>query len=77
MKGTEPIKTKYKMSYCQEHKGRLMGYVHPYHTDEYPIVFKYSHYLDLLTDASGPEQVSPHFETVSRTRRIILGITLN
>ena len=45
------------------------GYQHPYHTDENPLVFKYNDYMKYLYQAVGPEQVSPHYETLSRSRR--------
>lgn len=32
----------------------------------------YQNYLKTLTEAVGPEQVSPHYESLSRSRRIII-----
>ena len=45
------------------------GYVHPYHTEQNPLVFNYYGYLKTLYEAVGPEQVSPHYESFSRSRR--------
>jgi hypothetical protein len=50
------------------------GYVHPYHCDKYPIAFSHFHYMKTLFEAVGPEHVSPHYETLSRSRRGILFI---
>ena len=52
------------------------GYVHPYHTDRYPIHFSYLHYMKTLWEAVGPEQVSPHYETLSRSRRGLIFLFL-
>ena len=46
-----------------------VGYVHPYHTDGSPIYTSNMYYLKNLFKAVGPEQVSPHYETLSRSRR--------
>lgn len=48
------------------------GYVHPYHSEKYPLVFSYYGYLKTLFEAVGPEQVSPHYESLSRSRRGLL-----
>ena len=45
------------------------GYVHPYHTEANPLVFSQYYYLKTLFEAVGPEQVSPHYESLSRSRR--------
>ena len=45
------------------------GYQHPYHTAEHPISFSYYYYMKTLFEAVGPEQVSPHYESLSRSRR--------
>jgi hypothetical protein len=45
------------------------GYQHPYHTDAHPISFNYFYYMKTLFAAVGPEQVSPHYESLSRSRR--------
>lgn len=50
------------------------GYVHPYHSDKYPLVFSHFHYMKTLFEAVGPEQVSPHYESLSRSRRGLLFI---
>lgn len=46
-----------------------VGYVHPYHCDGFPIYMSNLYYLKTLMQATGPEQVSPHYETLSRSRR--------
>jgi hypothetical protein len=48
------------------------GYVHPYHSDKYPIMFSHFHHMKTLFEAVGPEQVSPHYESLSRSRRGLL-----
>lgn len=45
------------------------GYVHPYHTEKNPLVFTHYNYMKTLFEAVGPEQVSPHYESLSRSRR--------
>lgn len=50
------------------------GYVHPYHSEKYPLVFSYLHYMRTLMEGVGPEQVSPHYESLSRSRRGLLFI---
>lgn len=45
------------------------GYVHPYHSDGSPIYMSNMYYMKTLFQAVGPEQVSPHYETLSRSRR--------
>lgn len=46
-----------------------IGYVHPYHCDGSPIYMSNLYYLKNLFKAVGPEQVSPHYESLSRSRR--------
>lgn len=46
-----------------------VGYVHPYHTENSPIFMSNVYFLKNLFQAVGPEQVSPHYETLSRSRR--------
>lgn len=46
-----------------------VGYVHPYHTEGAPLYMSNMYYLKNLFQAVGPEQVSPHFESLSRSRR--------
>jgi hypothetical protein len=50
------------------------GYVHPYHSDKYPLIFSHFHYMKTLFEAVGPEQVSPHYESLSRSRKGLLFI---
>ena len=45
------------------------GYTHPYHTQQNPLVFSHYNYMRTLFEAVGPEQVSPHYESLSRSRR--------
>lgn len=51
-----------------------VGYVHPYHATNSPVFMSNSQYLNLLMTAVGPEQVSPHYETLTRSRRGLLFI---
>jgi hypothetical protein len=46
-----------------------VGYVHPYHCDGSPLYMSNMYYLKTLFQATGPEQVSPHYETLTRSRR--------
>jgi len=48
------------------------GYVHPYHSDGSPIYLSNAYYMRQLFQAVGPEQVSPHYESLSRSRRGLL-----
>lgn len=50
-------------------KNMKVGYVHPYHTEGSPMYMSNMYYLKNLHVAVGPEQVSPHYETLSRSRR--------
>ena len=52
------------------------GFEHPYHSVDHPINLTYRHYLKTLYSAVGPEQVSPHYETLSRSRRGVIFIAL-
>jgi len=45
------------------------GYVHPYHTTGAPIYMTTMYFMKNLMAATGPEQVSPHYESLSRSRR--------
>ena len=45
------------------------GYVHPYHTTANPLIYGNMEYMKLLYDAVGPEQVSPHYESLSKSRK--------
>jgi len=49
-----------------------VGYVHPYHAEESPIYMSSSYVVNLIQKAAGPEQVSPHYESLSRSRRGLL-----
>jgi hypothetical protein len=63
-------KAEYGRGYYQQHlKNMKQGYVHPYHSDKYPLVFSHFNYMKTLFEAVGPEQVSPHYESLSRSRR--------
>jgi hypothetical protein len=52
------------------------GYVHPYHTETNPLVYSHYNYMKTLFEAVGPEQVSPHYESLSRSRRGLIFIFL-
>lgn len=49
-----------------------VGYVHPYHTEGSPIFLSNLYFMKTLFNAVGPEQVSPHYETLSRSRRGVI-----
>jgi len=63
------VKTYGKGYYTDKLKGMKSGYVHPYHTETNPLIFGQMEYMKLLYDAVGPEQVSPHYESLSKSRR--------
>ena len=66
----EPNDPKYKKMYYQDKITSMgKGYVHPYHTEKNPLVFTHYNYMKTLFEAVGPEQVSPHYESLSRSRR--------
>lgn len=46
-----------------------VGYVHPYHAEEAPIYMSSNYVVNLIFKLAGPEQVSPHYESLSRSRR--------
>ena len=50
------------------------GYKHPYHTEQNPLFFSHYGYLKSLFEAVGPEQVSTHYESLSRSRRGVIFI---
>ena len=52
------------------------GYKHPYHSADAPISFSYYYYMKTLFEAVGPEQVSPHYESLSRSRRGLIFLFL-
>lgn len=59
--------------YQRRYKSLKKGYTHPYHSKEHPLSFSsVSHGWSMLSDMVGPEQVSPHFESLSRSRRGLL-----
>jgi hypothetical protein len=64
-------KKEYGDAYYNESRMANMkvGYVHPYHTDGAPLYMSNMYYLKNLFQAVGPEQVSPHYESLSRSRR--------
>ena len=61
----------YGSGYIQKHNRRMKkGYSHPYHSKEHPLTFSSAMQgFRLLADWTGPEQVSPHYESLSRSRR--------
>jgi len=52
------------------------GYVHPYHSEGSPLYMSNMYYMKTLFQAVGPEQVSPHYETLSRSRRGLIFFAL-
>jgi hypothetical protein len=70
-------KAQYGKSYYQDKLQNMSeGYKHPYHTAEHPISFSYYYYMKTLFEAVGPEQVSPHYESLSRSRRGLIFLFL-
>jgi len=70
-KQQEPVnKAEYGQGYYQERLQNMkQGYVHPYHSESNPLVYSHYAYMKTLFEAVGPEQVSPHYESLSRSRR--------
>jgi hypothetical protein len=63
-------KAEYGQGYYQDKLRNMSeGYQHPYHSERNPLVFCHYHYMKTLFEAVGPEQVSPHYESLSRSRR--------
>lgn len=63
----------YGKGYYQDKlRNMKQGYTHPYHTEGNPLVFSQLEYMKLLYDAVGPEQVSPHYESLSKSRKGLL-----
>ena len=62
--------------YSDKLAGMKQGYQHPYHTAQNPISFSYYTYMKTLFEAVGPEQVSPHYESLSRSRRGLIFLFL-
>lgn len=70
-------KEKYGKAYYADKLNTMgEGYKHPYHSAENPISFSYYYYMKTLMQAVGPEQVSPHYESLSRSRRGVLFLFL-
>ena len=65
-----------KAYYADKLSSMSKGYQHPYHTAEHPISFSYYYYMKTLFEAVGPEQVSPHYESLSRSRRGLIFLFL-
>lgn len=67
-------KAEYGAGYYQANYQRLnSGYVHPYHSNKHPINFTSAiGAWNIIAEATGPEQVSPHYESLSRSRRGII-----
>jgi hypothetical protein len=63
------VKTYGKGYYTDKLKGMKSGYTHPYHSEANPLIFGHMEYMKLLYEAVGPEQVSPHYESLSKSRR--------
>ena len=61
-----------KAYYADKLKMANQGYVHPYHTEQNPLIFSYYGFMKTLYEAVGPEQVSPHYESLSRSRRGVI-----
>jgi len=64
----------YGSGYIKQNVHRMKrGYTHPYHSKEHPLsVTSGLQYYDTLNALVGPEQVSPHYESLSRSRRGLL-----
>ena len=63
-------KERYGKSYYQDKLSQMRtGYVHPYHTEQSPLVYTHYNYIKTLFEAVGPEHVSPHYESFARSRR--------
>jgi len=52
-----------------------IGYVHPYHSEGVPIYMSYQYFMKTQFNAAGPEQVSPHYESLTRSRKGLIGMT--
>jgi len=65
-----------KAYYSDKISTMRQGYVHPYHTESNPLVYSHYNYLRHLMEAVGPEQVSPHYESLSRSRRGLIFLFL-
>lgn len=71
-------KDEYGAGYIQKNLRRLKkGYVHPYHSAANPMLFaSVSGAWNAISDLVGPEQVSPHYESLSRSRRGLVFLAL-
>ena len=71
-------KAEYGTNYYNEQRlaNMKVGYVHPYHSSGSPIYMSNIYFMKNLFSAVGPEQVSPHYETLSRSRRGVLFVLL-
>lgn len=70
-------KAEYGQGYYQQHlKNMKQGYVHPYHTEDSPLVWSKVKYMKVFLDLVGPEQVSPHYETLSKSRKGLIFLFL-
>jgi hypothetical protein len=66
-------KAEYGKSYYQERIQKMSkGYTHPFHTADSPLYLSSYDKMKLLFEAVGPEQVSPHYESLTRSRRGVL-----
>ena len=45
------------------------SYVHPYHSAKFPVYWSTRTLFSNLSEAVGPEPVSPHYESFVRSRR--------
>jgi len=69
--------SKIKFSFNIDANEKKKAYVHPYHSgklkiDKFPIYVSINKVHKLLFEAMGPEQVSPHYESWSRSRRLVI-----
>jgi hypothetical protein len=71
-------KAEYGAGYIQKNLKRLKkGYVHPYHSVANPMLFStVSGAWKVMSDLVGPEQVSPHYESLSRSRRGLIFLAI-
>lgn len=68
-------KDTYGRSYYQDKLHSMKsGYQHPYHSEQSPLVFTHYNYMKTLFEAVGPEHVSPHYESFSRSRRGLIAL---
>jgi hypothetical protein len=64
-------KQEYGSGYIQRNNKRMTkGYTHPYHSASHPLLHtSIKNTFDVISNLVGPEQVSPHYESLSRSRR--------